>query len=81
LEIGLTDGRKIIRDFSDFVRQEATGVLAPLKDAKFFRRVRVSHGTLEWPGEIDFCPDVIIWLGPPPKRPRSPVRTASFPVV
>ena len=59
LEIGLTDGTKITRDFSGFVRS-AKGVLTRLRDHKFFVRARASHGTVEWPGGLDVCPDEII---------------------
>jgi hypothetical protein len=30
-----------------------------------FRRVTVEHGTVCWPGEIDLCPDTVLWNGPP----------------
>jgi Protein of unknown function (DUF2442) len=58
LELGLTNGTKITRDLSSFVGS-AKGVLERLRDRKFFARARISHGTLEWPGGIDICPDVI----------------------
>lgn len=59
LEIGLTDGTKITRDFSHFVGS-AKGVLTRLRDRKFFARARASHGTVEWPGGLDICPDDVI---------------------
>lgn len=59
LEIGLTDGTKVMRDFSRFV-ESARGVLTRLRDRKFFARARVSHGTVEWPGGLDICPDDVI---------------------
>jgi len=62
LELTLTNGMKVLRDFKKFVGQKKMGVLAPLADSKFFSKVKVADfGTLEWPGEIDLCPDVIIW--------------------
>jgi hypothetical protein len=33
--------------------------------AAAFRRARVRHGTIEWPGELDLAPEVLIW-GPNP---------------
>ena len=37
------------------------GVFTPLEDVDFFRRVQVDPeaGTLIWPNEVDFCPDVL----------------------
>lgn len=75
LEIGLTDGTKITRDLSRFV-SSAKGVLTRLRDRKFFARARVSHGTVEWPGGLDICPDVIQGLKPS-AAPSPPVPAPS----
>jgi hypothetical protein len=40
-------------------REELTGVLAPLLDARFFEQVFVDHGVVAWPGEIDLAPDAM----------------------
>jgi hypothetical protein len=37
------------------------------KDPALFQQVRVEHGTVVWPGDVDLCPDVLIWSGPPPE--------------
>ena len=29
--------------------EDLTGVLAPLRDAEFFGRVRIEHGAVSWP--------------------------------
>jgi hypothetical protein len=42
------------------------------QDPVLFRQVRAEHGTVTWPGEVDLCPDVLIWQGPPPKGETSP---------
>jgi hypothetical protein len=60
LELRLSNGMKIERDFSRFA-ERAQGVLVPLRDLKFFRRAKAKDGTVQWPGELDLCPDVIIW--------------------
>ena len=39
--------------------EELTGVLAPLRDAEFFRRVYIDCGAVAWPGEIDLAPDAM----------------------
>ena len=41
-----------------------------------FRQVRVEAGTLTWPGDLDFNPDMLIWDGAPPSEPG--VRPAHF---
>ncbi len=37
------------------------GVFKPLEDITFFKQVAVDKeiGTLVWPNEVDFCPDVL----------------------
>lgn len=37
------------------------GIFEPLEQRDFFAQVRVSRsgGTIEWPNEVDFCPDVL----------------------
>jgi hypothetical protein len=36
-----------------------TGVLAPLRDQRFFERVSIDQGAVAWPGEIDLAPDAM----------------------
>jgi hypothetical protein len=35
------------------------GVFTNLQDKSVFKMVQVSLGTVEWPGEIDICPDTL----------------------
>ena len=35
------------------------GVFQELKDANYFRKVKVLHGTVVWPHEQDICPDTL----------------------
>ena len=60
LELSFDDGLKAIVDL-DRVIQSFEGVFAPLKDADYFRRVRVNPeiGTIVWPNGADLCPDVL----------------------
>jgi hypothetical protein len=39
--------------------EELTGVLAPLRDPKFFAQAFVDQGAVAWPGEIDLAPDAM----------------------
>jgi len=42
-----------------FHREDLTGVLAPLNDARFFNRVFIDNGAVAWPGDIDLAPDAM----------------------
>ncbi len=39
--------------------EKMTGVLAPLRDLRFFEQVFIDHGAVTWPGEIDLAPDAM----------------------
>lgn len=60
LELTFSNGIRAKLDFKDRIVGRG-GVFAPLEDLDFFRRVRVDReiGTLVWPNEVDFCPDVL----------------------
>jgi len=60
LELTFADGKQARLDFEDRVVDRG-GVFVPLEDQDFFKRVRVDPeiGTLVWPNEVDFCPDVL----------------------
>ena len=38
-------------------REELTGVLAPLRNVRFFEQVFIDCGAVAWHGEIDLAPD------------------------
>jgi len=42
-----------------FRPEELTGVLAPLRDPRFFNRVFIDQGAVAWPGDIDLAPDAM----------------------
>ncbi len=44
------NGERRLLDMSPYLQ---TQVFSPLRDLTLFRRVRVVHGSLEWPGERD----------------------------
>lgn len=64
---------------------EFRGVLAPLQDVTFFRRVSVENGTLSWPGDIQMDPTVLHQLvmnnpsGGFRPRPTPPLRPTGSP--
>jgi hypothetical protein len=60
LELTFTNGECAELNFKDRIVGRG-GVFAPLEQIDFFKRVRVDAeiGTLVWPNEVDFCPDVL----------------------
>lgn len=63
LELTFTDGAKGELDLRARVVGRG-GVFTPLEDIGFFRQVQVDPeaGTIVWPNEVDFCPDVLYSL-------------------
>ena len=39
--------------------EDLTGVLAPLRESRFFNRVFIDQGAVAWPGDIDLAPDAM----------------------
>ncbi len=60
LELTFTNGEKANLDFRERIVGRG-GVFEPLEDRDFFKQVQVDPeiGTLVWPNEVDFCPDVL----------------------
>ena len=56
LQLEFLDGRRATFDVSPFTDYPA---FAPLKDPTYFNRAVVDHGTVAWPGGIDFDPDTL----------------------
>jgi hypothetical protein len=44
------------------------GIFAELKDVFYFRQVKVSFGTVEWPNHQDFSKDTLYGLSAPIKK-------------
>ncbi len=79
VELSFNDGTVGVVDMKGWV-VGAGGVFEPLSDERIFRQVRVSRtgGTIEWPGGIDLCPDVLYsratGIPIPFAEPREPAR-------
>jgi Protein of unknown function (DUF2442) len=56
LHLEFQDGRHATFDTAPYVEFP---VFQCLKDPIYFSRVMVDHGTVEWPGGIDFDPDTL----------------------
>ena len=65
LRLTLSDGLAIERN----VRELLLGpVFERLRtDYDLFRKARIRHGTVEWPGDLDLDPSVLVWNGPAPR--------------
>lgn len=64
VRLTLTDGSVLERDLSQLLAGRVFDRVRA--DREVFTQVRVVDGTLEWPGGVDLCPDMIIYGGPPP---------------
>jgi hypothetical protein len=60
IELAFADGVRGIVDLRERIVGRG-GVFNALEDPAFFRRVRVNHelGTIVWPNNADFCPDLL----------------------
>lgn len=56
LHVAFADGTKGEVKFSP---SHLKGVFEPLCDVDFFAQVRVEHGAVTWPGELDLAPDAM----------------------
>ncbi len=73
VRLTLTDGATVERDIGGLL---VGPVFEPIRrDPTVFRSVRVHHGTLAWPGDVDLDPDVLIWCGTPPRSGARPPST------
>lgn len=59
LHVGFIDGTSGEVDTSALVFGERAGVFAALRDPTVFAQARVSHGAVEWPGDLDLAPDAM----------------------
>ena len=72
ISITFNDRKTKIVDIEPYLKR---GVFLPLKDPKFFNRVKVLGNTLVWPNEADFCPDVLYEIGVEERvKKKSPIK-------
>ena len=69
LRLRLTDGSVVERDVGPLLRGPVFEQIR--NDPSRFRNVRAEHGTVVFTGDdtgdVDLCPDTILWGGLPPK--------------
>jgi hypothetical protein len=59
LAVRFADGTEGEVDMSSLLAARSPGVFAALRDPAVFRQVRVEHGAVSWPGDIDLAPDAM----------------------
>lgn len=59
LRVRFNDGTAGVVEMAKFVKSDAAGVFATLRDERLFRQVRVNLGAVTWPGDLDLAPDAM----------------------
>jgi hypothetical protein len=59
LAVVFADGRSGVVDCRRLILGERAGVFAQLRDPAAFGAVRIEHGAVAWPGELDLAPDAM----------------------
>jgi hypothetical protein len=59
LRVRFNDGAAGFVEMGHFIKSDAAGVFAPLRDERVFRQVKVSLGAVSWPGDLDLAPDAM----------------------
>ena len=78
LRLRFSDGVQGVVDFAPIILGKG-GVFAPLEDKAFFAQVTVNSefGTIAWPNDVDFDPEVLYSrvTGKPVQLSNSPTRS------
>ncbi|MDQ6830437.1 MAG: DUF2442 domain-containing protein [Gemmatimonadota bacterium] len=59
LSVRFADGTRGEVNLSRLVLGSAPGVFAALRDEALFAQVRVEHGAVSWPADLDLAPDAM----------------------
>ena len=59
LRVCFVDGLEGVVDLAQRVRSKNAGVFSALANPKRFAEVRIEHGAVTWPGELDLAPDAM----------------------
>ena len=59
LDVTFADGTRGQVDCSRLILGEQAGVFERLREEGVFAQVRVEHGAVTWPGELDLAPDAM----------------------
>lgn len=71
LKLTFSDGSTGTVDLSGDIAEQG-GDFAALKDPQYFRRVRLNRdvGTVQWPNEVDYCPNLLREMTGIQSRPK-----------
>ncbi len=59
LRVRFNDGTAGCVEMEKFVKSNAAGVFAKLRDERLFRQARVSFVAVTWPDDLDLAPDAM----------------------
>jgi len=59
LYVRFNDGIAGFVEMAAFLKSNAAGVFAALRDEGFFRQAKVRLGAVSWPGDLDLAPDAM----------------------
>jgi hypothetical protein len=64
LRLSFSNGISKVVDLWERLKTK-TGVFEPLKNPQYFQKVRLNKesGTIDWPNEVDFAPDMLYEIG------------------
>ncbi len=56
LKLTFNDKKTVVVDLEKYLDK---GIFLTLRDVNYFKKVFITGGTIAWPNEADFCPDVL----------------------
>ncbi len=69
LRLTFTNGKIKVVDLTYIFKDNAGHYFEPLRDLERFKEVYCDYGTICWPNEADFCPDLLYKIGKDVARP------------
>jgi hypothetical protein len=63
LKLEFTNGKIKVVDLAYIFKGNAGHYFEPLRDLERFKEVYCDYGTICWPNEADFCPDLLYTIG------------------
>lgn len=59
LRVTFNDGAEGTVEMAAFLHSPDAGVFSVLRDETLFRQVKIEHGAVTWPDELDLAPDAM----------------------
>ena len=69
IKLTFSNGKIKVVDLAYIFKGDAGHYFEPLRDLERFKEVYCDYGTICWPNEADFCPDLLYKLGEDIARP------------